>query len=200
MPSYIKLSFCWTLSCTNLNLLCLVCTKSFSRTLSCTNLNFLWDAVLHKSIIFLDTVLGKSKFSLMTQPTKIPVKKGPGSIVCKLFQTLECDATNQIALFATNAQSTQLFIMKIIFTKNAAWMWHNMVVLMSKGLYEDFEWARYQVNPAITSLWYYSDTVPSVVYMQRGYSSFPWTLLVRFALSLHLLTMGRHFACIISLP
>ena len=49
---------------------------------------------------------------------KMLAKKGSGNIVCnKLFQTLDCDATNQITPFAINMQNAQ-FIMKI-FTKNA---------------------------------------------------------------------------------
>ena len=53
--------------------------------------------------------------SLMTQPPKTHAKKGSGNIVYEVSQTLECGATNQIAI---NVQSAQ-FIMKIIFTKNA---------------------------------------------------------------------------------
>ena len=51
-------------------------------------------------------------------------KKGSGNIVYnELSQTLECGATNQIALFAINMQSAQ-FIMNINFTKNVARICH----------------------------------------------------------------------------
>ena len=70
--------------------------------------------------------------SLMTQPPKTHTKKGSGNIVYnELSQTLECGATNQIAPFAIDVQSAQ-FIMKIIFTKNAARMCHNVVAFMSR--------------------------------------------------------------------
>ena len=42
------------------------------------------------------------------------MKKGSGNIVYELSQTLDCGATNQITLFAINAQSAQ-FIIKFFY-------------------------------------------------------------------------------------
>ena len=113
---------------------------SYSETYICTYTTS-WPA----SILF---------SSLVTQPPKTHVKKGFGNIVCnELTQTLECGATNQIASFAINMQSAQ-FIMKIIFTKNAAQMCHMVAFVSTRALWRLWAGKRHRVSPAITSPWY----------------------------------------------